>query len=179
MSDVDQKKIDSLLNQIHALPSLPSLVVEILQSFDNENVDTALLARKIASDQAIVARVMRVANSPFFGLSGQIGSISEAIVVLGFNNLRGLVTSAAIINLFPNPGKQFDLHVFWCHSIGAAVCAKLLAKHAGVDAETAFTTGLLHDIGRLVIGVYFPQAIEKTGQFADGSTLESLQAERD
>lgn len=170
--------VGNVLDHIQKLPSLPSLVMEILENFNNEKVDVATLANKIARDQAIVARVLRVANSPFFGLSGQIGSISEAVSVLGFNNLRGLVTAAFIINAFPHTGKGFDWTAFWRHSIGAAVCAKVLAKHVGLNPETAFTAGLLHDVGKLVMGVYFPQAFVQAHEFDDGSSMETLQAER-
>jgi putative nucleotidyltransferase with HDIG domain len=169
--------VNNVLDHIQKLPSLPSLVMEILENFNNEKVEVAVLANKISRDQAIVARVLRVANSPFFGLSGQIGSISEAISVLGFNNLRGLVMAASIINAFPHTGK-FDWAAFWRHSIGAAVCAKSLAKRVGLNPETAFTAGLLHDIGKLVMGVYFPQVFEQAHEFDDGSSVESLQAER-
>jgi putative nucleotidyltransferase with HDIG domain len=136
------------------------------------------MANKIARDQAIVARVMRVANSSFFGLSGQISSIFEAVSVLGFNNLRGLVMAAGIINALPRPEQGFDWTVFWRHSIRTAVCAKVLAKRVGLSPETAFTTGLLHDIGKLVMGVYFPQAFAQAHESDDESTIEALQAER-
>ena len=180
LSQDEQTKISNMLDRIQKLPSMPSLVVEILESFDIEDVDLTMLANKIACDQALVARVMRVANSPFFGLSGQIGSISEAVLVLGFSNLRGLVTAAAIINAFPPAEKGFDWMAFWRHSIATAVCAKVLAKHAGLNPESAFTAGLLHDIGKLVLGVHFPEVFAQACRFDfDGdTTAESLQAER-
>lgn len=147
-----------VLERIQKLPSLPSLVIEILASLNDEHVDVATLANKIARDQAIVARVLRVANSPFFGLSGQTGSIFEAVAVLvycftlGGKNLRGLVTAAAIINALPRTEKGFDWRAFWHHGIVTAVCAKVLARRAGLNPETAFTAGLLHDIGKLMMG---------------------------
>jgi putative nucleotidyltransferase with HDIG domain len=170
--------VGKVLDRIQKLPSPPTLVMEILENFDNENVDITTLVNKIARDQAIVARVMRVANSPFFGLSGQIGSISEAISVLGINNLRGLVMTAGIINAFPRLETGFDWMAFWRHSIATAVCAKVLARHVGMNPETAFTAGLLHDIGKLVMGVYFPQAFIQLHEVNDGDSMESLQAER-
>ncbi|HEY0268632.1 MAG TPA: HDOD domain-containing protein [Methyloradius sp.] len=179
MSPEGQEKLDILIRHIHTLPSLPSVIVEIMQSFNNDKIDTSTLAKQIESDLGIVAKVLRVANSPFFGLSGQIGSIFEAIVVIGFNNLRGLVTSAAIINVLPKQLRAFDLQEFWQHSIRTAVCARVLAKPAGIDPEAAFTAGLLHDIGILVIGMYFPEAIEKADIKFDIGTAESLQREHD
>jgi len=176
---VGQEKIDTLIRHIHTLPSLPRVIVEIMQSFNNDKIDTSTLARQIESDLGIVAKVLRVANSPFFGLSGQIGSIFEAIVVIGFNNLRGLVTSAAIINILPKQLKTFDLQAFWQHSIRTAVWARLLAKPVGIDQEAAFTAALLHDIGILVIGMHFSEAMEENGIQFDAGTPESLQIEHD
>jgi len=181
MIEEKQKRPDNvskILDHIQKLPSIPSIVMEILESFDNENINLTTMANKIAGDQAIVARVMRVANSPFFGLSGQISSISEAISVLGFNSLRGLVTAAGIINAFPHTGKDFDWTMFWSHGIGAAVCAKVLAKRVGLNPETAFTAGLLHDVGKLIMGVYFPLEFEQVHKSDDGSSIETLRAER-
>jgi putative nucleotidyltransferase with HDIG domain len=174
-----QEKLDLLISHIHTLPSLPKVIIEIMHSFDNDKIDTSTLAKKIESDLGIVAKVLRVANSPFFGLSGQIGSIFEAIVVVGFNNLRGLVASAAIINILPKKLKALDLQMFWQHSIRTAVCARLLAKTAGIDQEAAFTAGLLHDIGILVIGMQFTDGIEDNHLPFDTGTAEALQLEHD
>lgn len=165
--------ISTVLDHIQKLPSLPNIAMDILENINDDNIDINSLSMKIANDQAIVARVLRVANSPFYGLSGQIDSIPRAISVLGFNSLRGLVMAASIINVLPHMEKNLDWMTFWRHSIAAAVCAKVLAKYAGLNPETAFTAGLLHDIGKLVIGVYFPQFF----QFDD--TIESLQQEHE
>lgn len=181
MGEEQQANLDSVsnvLNHIQKLPSMPSIVIELLDNFNNDNVDVTTLVKKLAQDQAIVARVLRVANSSFFGLSGQVGSIAEAISVLGFNNLRGLITAVSIINIFSHTEKSFDWNAFWRHSIGTAVCAKVLAKHVGLNPETAFTAGLLHDIGKLVMAVYFPQAFSQAHESSDSSSIDSLQAER-
>lgn len=175
MSPDQQTSLASVLDHAQKLPSLPSLVLEILESFDNERMNVATLANKIANDQALVARVMRVANSAFFGLSGQVGTIFEAISVLGFNNLRGLVTAAAIINATPRNLGQFDLVAFWHHGICTAACAKALAKRLGLNAEIAFTAGVLHDIGKLIIAMEHPAAAQSADE---GSDERSLEAER-
>lgn len=178
MSQDQPASVASILDRVQKLPSRPSLVLELLESFDDERVDIATLARKIASDQALVARVMRVANSAFFGLSGQIGTIAEAISILGFNNLRGLVTAAAIINSAPKNLGQFDQLTFWRHGICAASCAKALAKRVGGSPEIAFTAGILHDIGKLIIAMEFPESVAELSLSNDGSDEESLAAER-
>jgi len=178
MSEEQPVSVANVLDRAQRLPSLPSLVLEILESFDDERMDVSTLAKKIANDQALVARVMRVANSAFFGLSGQIGTISEAISVLGFNNLRGLVTAASIINAMPKNLGQFDQLVFWRHGICTAACAKVLARRVGLNPEIAFTAGVLHDIGKLVIVMEFPQMVTELRLNEEESDEESLIAER-
>jgi len=170
--------VSHVLDQVQKLPSMPSLVMEIMESLNKENVDVSTLANKVALDHAIVARVLRVANSPFFGMSRQIVTIPEAISVLGLNNLRGMVAAAAIINAFSSSRSRFHWQKFWRHSIGAGACAKVLAKRAGLNAEAAFTAGLLHDIGYLVMCMYFPEAYAQLVQSDSDSTAESLQAEQ-
>jgi putative nucleotidyltransferase with HDIG domain len=177
MSPDQQTSVASVLDHAQKLPSLPSVVLEILESFDNERMDVSTLAGKIANDQALVARVMRVANSAFFGLSGQVGTIFEAISVLGFNNLRGLVTAAAIINASPKNLGEFDLVVFWRHGICTAACAKVLAKRLGLNPEIAFTAGVLHDIGKLIIVMGYPAAA-KVVAVDEASDESFLEAER-
>lgn len=165
--------VTGILDKIQKLPSMPSLVLEILESFDDERMDVSTLARKIANDQVLVARVMRVANSAFFGLSGQIGTIPEAISVLGFNNLRGLVTAAAIINSAPKDLGEFDRVMFWRHGIATASCAKVLARRVGLNPEIAFTAGVLHDIGKLIIAMQFPQVVVALPQMKDQASDEA------
>lgn len=148
--------IEQIVKTVRQVPSPSNVVIEILASFEKENLDTASLVKKIGQDQGLTARVLRVANSPFYGMSSKVGSVGEAMVVLGFHNVRSLVAAAGIINQFPvAEGNSLDRLAFWQHSIGSAVCAQMLAKTTGKDQALAFTAGLLHDVGRLVLDAYF------------------------
>lgn len=169
MNNKSTHTISEILGNLQKLPSVPTLVLEILDSFDDERIEVNKLANKIANDQALVARVMRVANSAFFGLSGQVGTISDAISVLGFNNLRGLVTAASIISASPKNLGKFDILDFWHHSLCTGACSKVLAKQSGLNPEVAFTTGLLHDIGKLVIAMQFPEKFEQLSLHGESS----------
>lgn len=144
--------LDDVLADIQLLPSLPAVVVELIATLDNEAADIAQLATGIAKDQALAARALRVANSPFYGVQQRVSSIHDAIVILGFRAVGSLVTAAALTDYFaPPPESGFDLARFWRHSIAAALCARSLAQHVGLNAEASFTAGLLHDIGVLVL----------------------------
>lgn len=148
--------IEQVIKGVQQVPSLSAVVLEVLASFDRKNIEIAGLVQKLGQDQGLTARVLRVANSPFYGISSKVGSVGEAVVVLGFHNVRSLVAAAGIINQFPvSEGNGFDRLAFWQHGIGTAVCAQVLAKALGRDQALAFTAGLLHDVGRLVLDAYF------------------------
>lgn len=148
--------IEQVINAVQQVPSLSAVVMEVLASFGREDLDAAVLAKKLGQDQGLAARVLRVANSPFYGLSSKVGSIGEAVVVLGFHNLSALVAAAEVIDRFPaSAGNGFDRTAFWQHGIGTGVCARVLAQALGRDQAMAFSAGLLHDVGRLVLDTYF------------------------
>ena len=144
--------LDEVVASVGQLPALPAVVDELIRAFENEAVGVDELAGGVAKDQALAARVLRVANSPFYGVQQKVASIHDAIVVLGFRAVGSLVMAASVTGYF-SPAEQstFDLAGFWRHSIGAALCAKALARRTGLDAESGFTAGLLHDIGRLML----------------------------
>jgi len=85
--------LEQVINKVRQLPPLPAVVMEILATSANEDVNVTVLARKISRDPALVSRILRVANSSFFGLSGKIGSIDQAVVVLGLHNVLLLATA--------------------------------------------------------------------------------------
>lgn len=169
-----------VMERVQQLPSLSPVLHEILHSFGNEDVDIATLVSKISRDQGLAARVLRVANSAFYGLSSHVGSIGEAVVVLGFHSVRSLVVAAGIINQFPPAGaRQFDRLAFWRHAIGVGVCARVLAARLGQNAETAFTAGLLHDAGRLVLDAYFHAEFERVLAYREAADCSMLAAEQE
>ena len=139
------------------LPALPTIVLELLSSFDDPDVDIARLATTISHDQALTARTLRLANSSFYGLSAKVKTISQAIMMLGFDTVRTLVATGAIVHVLPaGNAAPLDLAQFWRHSMATAVCARNVARRTRLNPEQAFLGGLLHDIGRLVLATRFP-----------------------
>ena len=122
--------MNEILNNLHQLPSIPAVVQELISNFDNPELDSQHLAQKIGQDQALAAKVLRVANSAFYGLPRQVGSIQEAVVVLGFNTVRSLALSISMVDfLTGRPGKhQINYSEFWKHSIGVSIMARAIAK---------------------------------------------------
>lgn len=137
------------------LPSLPTVLMDALQ-FTTGSQNLSNLANKISQDPHMAVRILRVANSPFYGMSREIGSLQEAVVVLGLNRVKNLLLGVGFMNLFPLGRQDFDYSRFWQHSMAVAECARQLAINAGIDQDIAFTAGLLHDIGLLAIVLLFP-----------------------
>jgi putative nucleotidyltransferase with HDIG domain len=149
---------DDVVKTLDDLPSLPAVVMELLNSIDQEEVDISVLAKKVSHDQALTAKTLRLANSSLYGLQVKVTTIQQAITYLGFQTTRNLITAAAVTGCFAEghcPG--FDHKAFWRHSIATAACAKVLARQMRFNQDYAFTAGLLHDIGRLVLVSCFPQ----------------------
>lgn len=145
-----------ILRSIRNLPSLPTVVMELLASLDQEDVNIDALALKIAQDQALTAKTLRLANSSFYGMANQVTTIQEAIAILGFRTVRSVTTTAAMIGAFAGSTRTgFNVTPFWRHAIAAAVCARELATHLSLNPEHAYIAGLLHDIGRLVLVTSF------------------------
>ena len=159
-------KLESVFDHVNQLPTVPSVVQELIASFDQDDIDVSSLASKVSKDQVISAKVLRLANSAHFGSPRQISSIEDAVIVLGFDKLRTLVIASGIAGMaIPIPA--FDKKHYWRYNLNVANSAKLLAKMAKQNAEVGFTTGLLHSIGQLLIHIAAP---------ADAAAVEKLVA---
>jgi len=175
MSDARQE----ILSRLHQLPTLPVVVQEVIASFQDAGLDTASLAYKITQDQGLSAKVLRVANSSFYGLSRKVSSIQEAVVVLGFDTVRSLVLSAGMMKVFPiASGSLFDRQAYWQHSFRIATIAKALAKHFQQGQQLAFTSGLFCEVGQLLLDLCIPQQFSAVLQRHADSGLSLLEFER-
>jgi len=142
------------------LPSMPVLLMEALQQINGKQ-DLTTLVDKISQDPSMVIRILRIANSSFYGMSREIGSLREAVVLLGFNRIRDLLISICFSKMLPERHKDFNYRQFWHHSMAVAECTRQLAGLSGNSPDFAFTAGLLHDIGDLVIVMLFPDEFSR------------------
>ncbi|HAT31876.1 MAG TPA: histidine kinase [Janthinobacterium sp.] len=171
--------MDEIVKQIHDLPSLPVVVMELLASIGNDDFDLKQLAAKITLDQSLTAKTLRLANSSFYGMQSTVTSIRQAIAVLGFHSIRTLVTACSVSAAFtPAPGQRFDFTAFWRHSVATAVAAKALAPHLRQNPDTAFTAGLLHDLGTLVLVSRYPARYEEALAYRQSHDCGVAEAER-
>ena len=162
--------VDRLFNALPALPMMPKVVQEVIQSLKDDSVNFGTLAAKVAQDQVISAKVLRLANSSHFGASRQIRTIDDAISLIGLNSLRTLVIASGVTGAFASvPG--LDLKKFWRHSLMTANVARQVCRQRKVESETAYTAGLMHAIGELLIHLAFPQAAGDAAAMCHGRSV--------
>ena len=177
MAHLDIAQIKSTVQQ---LPSLPTVVLKVLQTFQQENPDIDVLVHEIGQDQALATRVLRLANSPFYGLQTKVGTLSDAMTVLGFRNVRAAVAGVAVMRCFAHnnyPG--FDAASFWNHCTAVALASRAIARVCKQPEELAFTAGLVHDIGALALLTGFPNEMAEVLAYLKSHDCLLREAERD
>ena len=134
------------------LPALPVVAIRVINLTAHSQTSGEDLETEILRDQALVTRVLRLANSAAYGLRGTIATVSHAIFILGFDTVRSLVLAACAETLYRRGGNGFSDTVLWDHVRGAACLSRFLADHCGYAAgERAFIAGLVHDVGKVVM----------------------------
>ncbi|GAA4024165.1 HDOD domain-containing protein [Actimicrobium antarcticum] len=170
---------DDVIKNVRDLPSLPAVVMELLNSIDEDNVDISVLANKVAQDMALTAKTLSLANSSYFAPAVKVTTIQQAITLLGMRNVRTLITKAALSGCFPERAcKGFDHALFWQHSTATSIAAGILALHLNLNQDYARTAALLHDIGRLVLVSCFPQDYASAVELHTEQGIAMLEAER-
>ena len=150
--------LEEFVATVQHLPLFSGTAVQLIRSVDQEEITAGELSRLISTDAALSAHLLRIVNSPFYGLSRRIGTVSDALTVLGFNLVRRTVTAAVLQRpLFAYLHDTEVARAFWRHELLCAALARHLALRRGFDGEFAYMAGLLHDVGRLVMLVQFPE----------------------
>src|SRR4051812_5633733 len=140
---------NDLVAEITQLPVQPGAAMRLLWMVEDPRTSAADLGRLIESDPALSTQVIRLANTAFYGLSGKVSSAWRAVTVLGLATVRALATTAAF-DLFSEKGRSVP-DDFWPHSVTTAAAASSLARRLGIQANDAFSAGLLHDIGAALV----------------------------
>ena len=170
--------VNDVLARVRELPALPALVIELIDSLDKESTSAEQLADKISNDQALVAKTLRLANSSFYGMSREITSVADAATVLGLRTIRNIAIAAVLAEHFGRGDGELDFDAFWRHSLATALCSAAIARETGFDEGMAFTLGLLHDVGRLVLASAFAEQFSQVVAHQRAHDCPSLDAER-
>ena len=166
------------------MPSLPVTVMKILEVCNNPKTSPVDLNKIISLDPVLMARVLKLINSAYYGLSQQITSLARAIIMLGINTVKNLALSTAVLGAMGKDEKAGSLNMdgFWRHSLCTGVTAKLIARSREVDAkllEEYFIAGLLHDIGKIPLNNRFPEEYILTMTIADREQMPLYTCEED
>ncbi len=172
--------ISALTARIDTFPSLPAVVAKVLEVTAAEDSSMEDLMDVIQLDQSFSAEILKLANSPFYGRLMAVGSLKQAVSVLGFTEIRNLVLSKAVFNSFKNlkKGSQFDMKKFWEHSFLCGLAGKIIAADLKEDGNECFIAGLIHDIGKLIIYIEMPDEYSQIIEAAADQPFKSFKEEK-
>lgn len=177
-----ESQLKQLIMTVRDLPAMPHIASKVLELSSDPETSAARLQQVIADDQAMAARILKIANSALYACSRRIKTLSEAIVMLGFNSIRSLVVASAARNLYSVGGSRSGLkeRLLWEHSIGCAfACRVLVAGRHPALMEEAFLAGLMHDIGKLVLSIQVPDRFEEIVQIVYNENRDFQSTERE
>ena len=172
MPESDSAELDLLVREIAELRPLPSVALRVLEIAESEHFSAHELAQTIGTDAALTTKMLRLANSAYYGFPRRISTVRDAVVLLGFRAVRSATLATCVIDAMPR-GVQADERAFWHFSITVGMLAEVLARSARLHAEEAFTAGVLHNIGRLALDQHRPDALRRAMHLAaaEGMTL--------
>jgi len=174
-----KEKNKNLLLNVHNLPAIPIVILEVSKLLDDPMASATELGRVINRDQGLVTKVLTVANSPLYGLPRRVSTIEFAIVILGFEHIRNILIAISMIEAFRGKNnKNWDRKSYWVHSLITATASKRIADDLGYQKSgEAFTAGLLHDLGISVIQRYFTKDYNKICEMVQEELVSYEQAE--
>jgi len=177
-----QPDLNKIVRKIRDLPTLPRTVLRITEIINNPRSSAKDLASVITEDQILTARLLKLVNSAFYGFPQQISTVTNAVVLLGFDAIRNLLLTTSVFDIFIKKQKvdKEKLEKFWDHSLSCAVGAKVIGSYLRYEkVEELFVAGLLHDIGKVIEMLYMPEAFEQIEQIVNNENILIRQAEEE
>lgn len=153
------------IEAIATLPTLPSVLGRILDTVFDPGTSALELGELIAADQSLSAKLLQVVNSAYYGFPQQVSSITQAIVILGFVEVRNLAFAATAFDTIASDS-SYDRTQLWRHSLATAMASERLVKLLRLDVDGAFVLGLLHDLGKVALDALYPEAFTKAAREA-------------
>lgn len=154
----------TLITRLNELPRIERLLQELLEMVNQDDVDFSQLTQKISMDQVLSARLLRMANSVYFGGGKNVATINDALIRVGTGAVRTLVVASVLASAFPRTISTLDMKQYWTDTFEVAVIAAKLASEVGMNVHETFTTAVLHNIGELMIHTLEPEEALKIKQ---------------
>ncbi len=173
--------VDNILAAVKDIPPLPAIVPRVMAVLNDPNSSVAELAKILGSDQAIASKLLRLSNSAFYGFSKHIGTIHDAVVLLGFKTIKGLIYALSLYSSFNQRvgGYKMDKGELWRHSLCAAYTAQSISTKTKLgNSEQAFVAGLMHDIGKTILGEFLTNGSEDFAKAAEDEEFFFVKAEQ-
>lgn len=170
-----------IIREIEEIPPLPDVVVKVMQLSRNPDTTATDLTNIISKDQALTGNILKLCNSAHYGLPRVVSSLSQAIMYLGFHTVRNLVITCSVSNLFSSDRKiyGYEENGLWKNSIATAMISEMLAKKVSREqADTAFTAGLMVDVGQLIIGIKIRDTADTILELIIEQNMSDLEAEK-
>jgi diguanylate cyclase (GGDEF)-like protein len=165
--------------QSDELPTLPTVASKLITLTSKEDTTLADIGDLVSQDISLSAKILKVSNSAFYSFPQQIGSIKQAVSILGMNAVRSLVLSFSFLTIKAGKSEsRFNFEKFWEKSLASAVTARLILKHVkGADTEEVFVSGLLQNLGELILARSFPEEYDKVLQAVEEHKQDIFEAE--
>ncbi|RII31049.1 MAG: HD family phosphohydrolase [Geobacter sp.] len=170
------RELELMIMTAGDLPTIPVVATKVMQLIESETATAEELAKVVAADPAVAARVLKISNSSFYGCQRQIQTLSHAIMMLGFSTLKSLVVAASVKQVYKPYGLTEKM--LWEHSFGAGLAARIIANSTRtVNEEEAFLGGLFHDIGKIIMNTVDSLRFQTVMQKCYNDNISFLDAE--
>lgn len=169
------------LEKLQDIPTLPVVAMRVNELINDPTSSSADIAEVLKKDQVLTAKVLRLVNSGYYSIPGGVTDVQRALAFLGFNTLAQVVLGISVFTAFSKiQPEDLSMTDFWRHALGTAVCAEIIARRLKYPRpEEAFTCGLLHDIGKLVMQVVDPERLSDIVRKAKASSKSFTEIERE
>ncbi|MEE4264762.1 MAG: HDOD domain-containing protein [Desulfobacteraceae bacterium] len=178
---MDEQQFLAKLDRIKDIPTLPAIVFELNKLLRDPDTSIKTVCDTIQKDQAITLKILKLVNSAFYGFKSKISDLRNAVALLGYNAVRNAIVSLSVINSFPKHVTlmDFDITLFWKHSLAVAVTSKNIAQLSKKESpDNCFVGGLLHDTGKVILAQYFPELFEAVWSTLQDEQISFYESER-
>jgi putative nucleotidyltransferase with HDIG domain len=174
------QSVEEILTAVKDIPPLPAIIPRVMNVLNDPNCTVVELSEVLGSDQAIASKLLRLSNSAFYGYSKHIGTIQDAVVLLGFKTIKGLIYALSLYSSFNQDvgGYMMEKGELWRHSLTAAFVARTIATRTRAgNPDQAFVCGLMHDIGKTILGEFLGRSTADVLKFIQKDNLNFVEAE--
>ncbi|HRK33358.1 MAG TPA: HDOD domain-containing protein [Candidatus Hydrogenedentes bacterium] len=159
---MDAPDVRDAVSRISRLPTLPTVLGQIMEALSDPDTSALELGKHIAADQSLSATLLKQVNSAFYGFYRRVTTVKDAVVILGFREVQNLVLAASAFRVFPKSSSAYDRNQLWRHSLATAMAAERIAKRLSLSADGSyFSAGLLHDIGKVALDSVYPDNFQE------------------